>query len=304
MRGLFLLALATAAPASAVDRVTVMARIMDPHGTVIVVAHRGCHEAAPAHGLSDAPENSLSALDHCVAIGVDVMETDVRMTRDGYLVMLHDETVDRTTNGTGKLSALTLAQVKALRLRTNEGGPQAPLTDQAIPTLDEMLARAGKRIVLNLDIKDAVHAETIAAVERAGATRRVLVKATAGAGSAPLAAITPYDRVVFLPMLSSADATARDLPAVIAAQASGSRQPVGFEVPHMPVAALAAVASAARKAGGRLWANTLWDSYVARVGGDADALKDPDAVWGRLLRAGITIVQTDQPDALRGYLGR
>lgn len=290
--------------ASGHDAATVMARIMDPNGPVIVVAHRGCHEAAPVHGLSDAPENSLLALEHCVEIGVDVMETDVRMTRDGYLVMLHDPTVDRTTDGTGNLSDLTLAQVKALRLRANEGGPDAPLTDQTIPTLDEMLARAGNRIVLNLDIKDAVHAETIAAVERAGAAHRVLVKATAGAGSAPLAAIAPYDRVAFLPMLSSADATARDLPAVIATQSGGSRRPVGFEVPHMPVAALTGMVLAARKAGGRLWANTLWDGYVAGVGGDADALKDPDAVWGRLVRAGVTILQTDRPEALRRYLDR
>lgn len=74
-------------------------------------------------GLFDAPEKSLLALEHCVEIGVDVTETDVRIMRDGYLVMLHDPTIDRTTNGTGDLSDLTLAQAKVLRLRANEGGP-------------------------------------------------------------------------------------------------------------------------------------------------------------------------------------
>lgn len=59
-----------------------------------------------------APENSLAALERCIAIGADVMETDVRRAADGTLVMLHDATVDRTTDGTGKLSELTLADLQ------------------------------------------------------------------------------------------------------------------------------------------------------------------------------------------------
>lgn len=66
------------------------------------------------------------------------METDVRMTRDGYLVMIHDATVDRTTNGSGKVADLTLAQVQSLRLRDDLGGLAASLTDMHVPTLDEM----------------------------------------------------------------------------------------------------------------------------------------------------------------------
>ncbi len=71
-----------------------------------------------------APENSLEALDRCVALGVDMVEIDIRRTADGALVVMHDATVDRTTNGHGRVSELSLRQVQALqagRLRAGRG---------------------------------------------------------------------------------------------------------------------------------------------------------------------------------------
>ncbi len=276
----------------------ILRRIADPAAGPIVVAHRGCHAAAPAFRLGSVPENSLAALDHCVAIGADVMETDVRMTRDGHLVMIHDATIDRTTNGRGRVNDLTLAELKALRLRDDLGGIDAPLTGEHVVTLEEMLRTAAGRIVLNLDIKDAVHAETIAAVVNAGAQGRVLVKATAGIASPPLAALPPFDRVPFLPMLAGSD----DLPAVVARQAAGAIRPIGYEVPRMSQALLPPLVAAARAARGRLWANTLWDGFVTGIGGDADAVRDPRRVWGRLIDAGISMIQTDHPAELRNFV--
>ncbi len=293
-----------AAPAPPRTVREIHAALLDPNGRLLIAAHRGCHNPAPGHALPSAPENSLVGLDHCVAMGIDIMETDVRRTRDGHLVMVHDATVDRTTNGTGAVDHLTLSQIKALRLRDNEGEKGAGLTDQQVPTLNEILAHAGNRIVLNLDIKDAIYAEVIDAVVRAGATDRVIVKTVAGIGSAPLAAMAPYDRVPFMPILSSGDAQGADLAAIVTRQASGKRRPIGVEVPRMPAAALPSVAAAARAAHGRVWANTLWEGFIGGYGGDVDALRDPDAVWGRLQRAGVGIVQTDEPEALRRYLMR
>jgi len=276
----------------------IMRRIADPAAGPIVVAHRGCHAAAPALGLGSVPENSLAALEHCVAIGADVMETDVRMTRDGHLVMIHDATVDRTTDGHGRVNDLTLAELNALRLRDDLGGADVRLTDERVATLDEMLQAASGRIVLNLDIKDAVHAETIEAVVRAGAQGRVLVKATAGIASPPLASLAPFDRVAFMPMLSGTS----DLPSVIERQVVGAVRPVGYEVPRMPKAALPQLVAAARDARGRLWANTLWDGFVSGIGGDAEALRDPDRVWGQLIAAGVSMLQTDHPAELRHFV--
>jgi glycerophosphoryl diester phosphodiesterase len=267
-----------------------------------VVAHRGCHNSAPYHGLSGAPENSLEALDHCVALGADVMETDVRRTRDGVLVMIHDDTVDRVTQGHGRVADMTLAEIQALSLRENEGGAGSKLTDQHVSTLKEMLEHAGNRIVLNLDVKDSIYPEVVDVVVRAGAAERVIVKNIAGTGSAPLAAIAPYDRVPFMPILSSADQAGADLPEVAHRQGAGATKPIGFEVPRMPAAMLPPLAAEARRQGVRLWNNTLWNGFIDGYGGDVDALRDPDAVWGRLIGAGVTMIQTDEPEALLRFI--
>lgn len=293
--------IAIAAPAHAAEPADIMRRIRDPRAGMIVIAHRGCHNPAPRHDLPAAPENSTLALDHCARLGVDVMETDVRKSLDGHLVIMHDATVDRTTDGKGKVADLTLAQLKALRLRENEGGADAALTDQTVLTLEEMLALAKGRIVLNLDVKDAIYAEVVGMAVHLGATDRVIVKVSAGTGSAPLAAMAPFDRVPFMPMIASSDGAGADLPAVIARQASGGRKPIGYELPRTPAMAVPGIAAAARSAGGRLWVNSLWEGFIAGVGGDVDALRDPDAVWGALYRSGITMIQTDEPEALLHY---
>lgn len=302
---LALLALAQATPtpkgpAGTADAIA--RRIADPVGGPIVVAHRGCHNPSPHHDLAAAPENSLAALDHCVLLGVEVMETDVRRTRDGHLVMIHDETVDRTTNGHGKVADLSLAQIKTLRLRENEGG--AAITDAQVPTLDELLVHAGNRIVLNLDIKDAIYPEVIAAVRRAGMARRVIVKTSAGIGSPALSALAPYDQVPFMPILSSADEGGTDLAVVARQQADGRHPPIGYEVPRMAGEMLPALAAEAKRQHVRLWNNTLWDGFIAGYGGDIDALRAPDAVWGRLIEAGVSMIQTDEPEALKIYLSK
>jgi glycerophosphoryl diester phosphodiesterase len=261
---------------------------------IAVVAHRGCHDPAPKHGFGYAPENSLLGLERCVAMGVDMMETDVHMTADGYLVMIHDETADRTTDGHGIISAMTLAEVRKLRLRQNLGGYAEPLTDEHVPTLDEMLKAAKGRITLNLDVKAPIYAEVVDAVLRAGASDLVTVKTRAGIASPALAAIAPFNSVRFVPVLN---AKGSDIAAVAERQATNAN-PVAFELPQMQSADVPKIAAVGRQRGIKLFNNTLGDGFCIGIGGDNDALKDPDAVWGWLYRNGISIFQTDRPEAL------
>lgn len=291
-----LLACAAASAAQAKPADT-MRRIADPHGGPIAIAHRGCHAAAPRRGLGTTPENSLAALRQCLALGVEVMETDVRRTRDGHLVMVHDDSVDRTTDGTGRVADLTLAQLKALRLRTDEGGAGAAPTGERVPTLDEMLAAAKDRIVLNLDVKDAIYGEVIDAVVRAGARDRVIVKTFAGTGTPPLAPMAPYDRVPFAPIPLTAAPGAADVVTVLRIQTGGRRKPVAVELPRIPLAALPAILAEAKRSRTPIWVNTLFGGFVAGLGSDADAARDPDAIWGRLADAGVRLFQTDEVEA-------
>ncbi|CAG2086273.1 glycerophosphodiester phosphodiesterase family protein [Xanthomonas euroxanthea] len=293
-------ALVTPASAAPGGVAAIQARLSNPGGGIVVVAHRGCHAPAPEHGFTDsAPENSLAALERCIAIGADVMETDVRRAADGTLVMLHDATVDRTTDGTGKLSELTLADLQKLRLRSDEGGAQAPLTDQRVVTLEQMLAASKGHILLNLDVKDAIYVQVVDAVARAGMQHQVIVKAEAGIATPPLAAMLPFDKVYFFPILINAHGTA-DLAAIATAQTRNAH-PAAFELPRMTAAQLPALAAVSKAHKVRLMVNSLWDGFIAGYGGDADAVRDPDKVWGRLYRDGVSIIQTDAPEALLRY---
>ena len=103
-----------------------------------VIAHRG--------GRQLRPENTLIAFRNAVELGVDALELDVHGTRDGTLVVIHDGTVDRTTNGTGAVSDLTIEEIMALDAGYNwpdkEDSADHPYrgTGVTIPTLEEVLA--------------------------------------------------------------------------------------------------------------------------------------------------------------------
>jgi glycerophosphoryl diester phosphodiesterase len=101
----------------------------------LVIAHQG------GDGLW--PGDTLYAFEHAVALGVDVLEMDLHITKDGVLVINHDETVDRTTDGTGSIENMSLAEIKALDAGyhwSNDNGQTFPFrsTGIMIPTLEEV----------------------------------------------------------------------------------------------------------------------------------------------------------------------
>jgi glycerophosphoryl diester phosphodiesterase len=300
---LLLLCSALSAPAVAapVGSAAIQARLADPSGTIFVVAHRGCHNPAPAHGFTGhVPENSLAGVERCVALGVDMLETDIRRAADGTLVMFHDATVDRTTDGTGKVAELTWAQLSRLRLRQDEGGADAALTDQHPLTLEQMLAAAKGRIMLNLDVKAPIYAEAADAVRRAGMERQVVLKTEVGVQSRPLSSLPPFDQINFTPVLLNPPGT-DDMLQTMRNQLDGKVRPVAIELPRMRAEQLPPLAALAKQRHVPLLVNTLWAGFLAGYGGDVDALRDPDAVWGRLYRAGVNAIQTDEPEALLRY---
>ena len=112
----------------------------------IVCAHRGDHLVAP--------ENSLDAYERAVADDADFGEIDLRMTKDGKMVLMHDATVDRTTDGHGKVSDLTFAEIRALHFKN------AQRPKEVVPTFDELLDDLKGRLNIYMDIK-AVHAKDV-----------------------------------------------------------------------------------------------------------------------------------------------
>jgi glycerophosphoryl diester phosphodiesterase len=117
----------------------------------LVIAHRG--------GPSLGPESTLYTFRKAVKLGVDVLEMDVRSTRDGQLVILHDDTVSRTTNATGPVQNYTLVDLKKLDAAhrwSPDNGQTFPLRNKGvqIPTLPEVF-EAFPQTKLNLEIKEA-----------------------------------------------------------------------------------------------------------------------------------------------------
>ena len=111
--------------------------------TPIILCHRGAKNYAP--------ENTLPAFKTAIELGADGFELDTQLTSDGHVVVYHDPSVDRTTNGHGKLSSLTLAQVREL-----EAGSffSEKYRGEKIPTLDEVFEIAGKRAIINVELKN------------------------------------------------------------------------------------------------------------------------------------------------------
>ena len=115
---------------------------------VLSIGHRG----AAGH----APENTLAAVQRGIELGVDFVEIDVRRTADDALVALHDPTVNRTTNGKGRVDALSLRE-----LRTFDAG-----NGERIPTVEEVLKIASGRVGLMLELKVAGVAHLLVQVVR------------------------------------------------------------------------------------------------------------------------------------------
>ena len=277
-------------------------RLYDWSDGVLVVAHRACHAPAPTRGMTKAlPENSLAALDRCVALGVDMVEIDIRRTADGALVLMHDPTVDRTTDGHGRVSEMSLRQVQALRLKSARG-----VRAEAPPTLEAFLARAQGRILINLDVKEPIAEQVAQVVLASGASGQVLVKARPEAGAAPMADLPPYRSLAFMPMVGAVNGRAVGDPAgITAAQVLAENRVPAIELCDLRRSEFKAVRAAARLARVRLWSNALARKGLkgawarAWAGG---AAADGRQTWTRLIGDGVSVIQTNRPAALLDYL--
>lgn len=116
----------------------------------MVSAHRG----GPYPGF---PENSIEAFENVLNHTPAIIEFDVALTKDSVLVLMHDNTLDRTTTGSGKVIDMTFKEIRSLRLKDKEGN----LTDFVVPTLEEVLNWGKGRVLYTVDIKREVPFEMV-----------------------------------------------------------------------------------------------------------------------------------------------
>jgi glycerophosphoryl diester phosphodiesterase len=131
---------------------------------VAVIGHRA--------GAGIAPENTLAAIRQAIRLGIDYVEIDVRTTKDGALVIMHDGSVDRTTSGHGNVRDLTLPELRSLQVK-NRFGPG--FADQQVPLFDEVLAHCKGKVNIYLDHKEADTPAVLQALKKHGMERNVIV---------------------------------------------------------------------------------------------------------------------------------
>jgi glycerophosphoryl diester phosphodiesterase len=130
-------------------------------GRILVVAHRGVHDTVP--------ENSIAGIERAIALGVSVVEIDVRRTADGQYVLMHDSTLERTTDRSGRIRDTRWTDLRSARLRRDDG----TLTGERVPTLAEAFDAGKGRIWIMIDSK-VDGPEEVAAIMRIARERGVL----------------------------------------------------------------------------------------------------------------------------------
>jgi glycerophosphoryl diester phosphodiesterase len=136
-----------------------------------IVGHRGAR--------FEAPENTLEGFRYAIDLGLQAIELDVRLARDGELIVIHDNSVDRTTDGTGKISEMTLDEIRLLDARSIHTDWARPCP---VPTLGESLDAVALLPVILVEIKrdtherlDEVVPKTVAAIRERGLEQQVLI---------------------------------------------------------------------------------------------------------------------------------
>ena len=234
----------------------------------IVIAHRGDHILVP--------ENTIAAYENGIKNGVDFVEIDLRTTKDSVLVIMHDATVDRMTNGKGKISDLTHAELKKLQVIDKTKDTTAIYR---IPTFEEVLKTCRNKVYIYLDYKDANVLQAYHLIKQYGMEKQIIVYI-----NSPAQYTEWRKRFPTIPLMLS-------LPENVKTEEQLHQflkeTPVdlldGDYSDYMPV-----VLSAATKAGINVWPDIQG--------------KDEEKNWNFALEMGFKGLQTDHPAALIGYL--
>ena len=266
----------------------VVRELHDPHSDyVVVVAHRG--------DWRNYPENSLPAIESVIRMGVDVVELDVKMTKDSVLVLCHDQTIDRTTTGRGYIRDYTYEELLAFDLKRGHG---IAIPGMKIPTLRQALEVCKDRIVVNVDHGYGYYDEVLAMTEELDMTDQVLIKS-----GKPLSEVrknfSEHARnMMYMPVISVGSNSGWQL-----FKEYLNEPPLAFEICFDTLdERVESMAWDVNVAGSKLWVNTIWASLCG--GYDDDRAFDTDAatVYGRILALGTSIIQTDRPEFLIRYL--
>ncbi|WP_316851132.1 glycerophosphodiester phosphodiesterase family protein [Pedobacter agri] len=254
---------------------------------ILVAAHRG--------DWRNAPENSLNALLNCINKGFDMMELDVKMTKDSQLVVMHDNTIDRTTNGKGKVSDFTLEEISKFKLKNGLGR----VTTNPIPTFKEMMLQAKGKILINVDNGNDHLPEVFKVLRETGTMQQAVVNVGDNIPYQKLVSAEkiPADAYIMV-VVNMAKSDAMEIIKGCQSAAKSVIQPVFNTDTLSNLQKLPEIAK-----NQIVWLNSLWPSLNG--GHDDDRAVEQNQKkesWGWLTDFNPVFIQSDRPADLIQYL--
>ena len=271
----------------------ILAEINDPNSEyVVVISHRG--------DWRNYPENSIPAIESIIRMGVDKMELDVKMTKDSVLILMHDKTIDRMTNGKGKVSDITYDSLMTFKMKRAHN----VVTDTIkVPTLREALLCCKDRILVNVDHAYPYYKEIVELTEELGVTGQVLMKGKSNLDKVNEDMAKHEHNLLYMPII---DINKPKGQALFAEYQERGVVPMAYEICwQYPGEEIDQCIAAVRESGAKLWVNTIWASLCGGYGNDDDAAlaaADPADVYAQYIEKGFTMIQTDRPELLISYL--
>ena len=265
----------------------ILAELRNPKSNyVFVAAHRG--------DWRNWPENSIEAMHSAVAMGVDILEIDVAMTKDSVLIVMHGRKLDRTTRMKGYVKDYLWKDISTCHLRSGSGSR----TEILIPTLEQLFIACKDMAIINIDGTNAwpYFEEIYAMAKRLGMLDQVLFKG----GRNITIDYLKERQMLYMPIVSaSSEHGQKSIENYLAGYPC-----IGFEM-CMNRKVTDADRTYFRKIleGGSLpLVSTLWRSSGGGYSDDRAALEGCDKIYGPLLDMGARIIQTDRPALLIDYL--
>ena len=280
-----------AAPQYANRAEMIAAQIHNPNSKYVVVA---CHRG----DWRNYPENSIPAIESIIRMGADIMELDLKLTKDSVLVLSHDWTIDRCTTGKGRVSDYTLDELKQFRLRRAHGVATDSLH---ICTLREALECCKDRICVNVDQGYEYYDMVLAITEELGVTDQILIKGKHSVASVAEKMAAHEHNMMYMPIIDIQKEQGQKL---FQEYMDTKTVPLAYEVCWKKLTP--EVSDCFKKvveSGSKLWVNTIWGSLCGYLDDDkALDCGDPAEVYDQVIALGASMMQTDRPEQLLDYL--
>lgn len=270
----------------------VVEALHDPHSQyVVIVSHRG--------DWRNYPENSIPAIESVIRMGVDMMELDLKMTKDSVLVLCHDGTLDRTTTGHGLVSDYSYEELLQFDLKRGHG---ISIPGLKIPTLKQALEVCKDRITVNVDQGYQYYDQVLEIAEELGVTDQLLIKSgNLWTDVQPKLAEHPHN-LMYMPVvtLDGSEWSKRLFESYISDETPQLAYELCFNELNDEVRE---TVNRVLAIGSKVWVNTIWASLCGGFDDDrAFDSHDPASVYDTILNLGTSIIQTDRPELLIRYL--